>query len=145
MKRIKKLEPVVQHVDQHEQTALQAVAFSQQQLKMQQDRLQQLIDYKADYQTQLTTKSEALNAVQFQEFNRFMTQLDDTIQQQRQIVEAAKHEVDYKQQTWKEKRARSEAMHKVVDKIKAGEEWEAQQKEQKMMDEFALRLHQKDH
>ncbi len=144
MNRTKKLEPVVKHVDQHEQNALQAMAFSQQQLKKQQDRLQQLIDYKVDYQTRLTSQSEALNAVQFQELNRFIAQLDDTIQQQRQIVEDANREVQYKQKTWQEKRARSEAMHKVVDKIKAGEESEAQKKEQKIMDEFALRLHFKD-
>lgn len=144
MNRTKKLEPVVKHVDNHEQTALQAVAFSQQQLQMQQQRLQQLIDYKADYQARQFSSTDALGAVQFQEFNRFMAQLDESIKQQQQIIEMAMREVEIKQNTWKDKRARSEAMHKVVDKIKADEQSEAQQKEQKIMDEFALRLHFKD-
>jgi len=144
MNRTKKLEPVVKHVDNHEQTALQAVAFSQQQLQMQQQRLQQLIDYKADYQARQFSSTDALGAVQFQEFNRFMAQLDESIKQQQQIIEMAVREVEIKQNTWKDKRARSEAMHKVVDKIKADEQSEAQQKEQKIMDEFALRLHFKD-
>ena len=50
MTRSKKLEPVVDHVKQKEESALQAVAFSQQQLQMQIGRLQQLQDYKQEYE-----------------------------------------------------------------------------------------------
>ncbi len=144
MTRTKKLEPVVKHVDQHEQTALQAVAYSQQQLKTQQGRLQQLKDYKKDYEDQQSASNAvALSAVQFQEFNRFITQLDDTIKQQQQIVDMARREVEIKQKAWKVKRSRSEAMHKVVDRIKAGEMQQEHKTEQKFMDEVAMRLFMK--
>jgi len=145
MTRTKKLEPVVKHVDQHEQAALQAVAFSQQQLKMQQDRLQQLKDYKKEYSDQKSGSSPvAFTAVQFQEFNRFITQLDETIKQQQQIIEMASREVEVKQKAWKVKRSRSEAMHKVVDRIKAGEIQQEYKSEQKFMDEIAMRLYSKE-
>ena len=49
MTRSKKLAPVVKHVDSNEEKALQAVAFSQQQLELQQSRCQQLIEYKKEY------------------------------------------------------------------------------------------------
>jgi flagellar FliJ protein len=145
MTRTKKLKPVVAHVDKHEQTALKAVAFSQRQLQIQQDRLLQLQQYKKDYATKkMDTAGSCFSAVQFQEFNRFISQLDETIKQQQNIVEMASREVDMKRKAWELKRSRSEAMHKVVDRIKAGEMQQAHKIEQKYMDEIALRLHMKE-
>jgi len=140
MTRSKKLKPVVKHVDSKEQSALQAVAFSQQQLQMQSSRLQKLKEYKNEYAQQHSTDQPvSYSAVQFQEYNRFLTQLDETIKQQTQVVEMAQREVDIKRQKWKLSRSRSDAMHKVVDRIQASELKQNEKIEQKVMDEIALR------
>ncbi len=138
MTRSKKLKPVVQHVDKREQKALQAVAFSQQQLRQQQLRLQQLIDYKQEYIEQ-HTQPKTCSALQMQEFQRFLAQLDDTILRQQDVVAMAERELDIKRNHWKLSRSKSEAMHKVVDRIHSGELKKAEKIEQKMMDEAALR------
>ncbi len=141
MTRSKKLKPVVKHVDHNEQIDLKAVAFSQQQLQQQQLRLQQLIDYKNDYANQRSSSQPvSYSAVQLQEFNRFLSQLSDTISQQDKVVEMAQRELDIKREKWKISRSRSDAMHKVVDKIEASELKKADKIEQKYMDEVALRL-----
>ncbi len=140
MTRTEKLQPVVKHVDSKEQLALQAVAFSQQQMVLQQARLQQLEKYRDDYASQpLNPLTGSYSAVQFQEFNRFLTQLDDTIKRQQQVVALARREVELKRQKWVLSRSRSDAMHKVVDRIQAGELKQAERVEQKFMDEVALR------
>lgn len=144
MTRTKKLAPVVKHVDKKEQMALQAVAFSQQQLQNQTQRLQQLKDYKQEYASRHTSEPQAsYSAVQFQEFNRFLAQLDDTIVQQHHVVEMAEREVEIKRQNWQLTRSRSDAMHKVVDRLQASEQKLEEKTEQKIMDEFALRNSQK--
>jgi flagellar FliJ protein len=127
-------------VDQKEQSALQAVAHSQQQLVLQETRLKQLRDYKNEYTDQhLKPQAIIFTAFQFQEYNRFLTQLDETIKRQEQVMKMARREVEIKRQKWKLSRSRSEAMHKVVDRIQAGEHQQAEKLEQKLMDEVALR------
>lgn len=141
MTRSEKLAPVVKHAEKNEDQALQAVAFSQQQLKMQQSRLQQLIEYKLEYTNRhLEGSAVSYSAVQFQEFNRFLVQLDDTIKRQQQVIKMAESEVDMKRQKWKLTRTRSNAMHKVVDRIFDDEQKQELKMEQKTMDEFSLRL-----
>ena len=138
MTRSKKLKPVVQHVDKREQNALQAVAFSQQQLRQQQLRLQQLIDYKQEYIAQ-QARPKTCSSLQMQEFQRFLAQLDDTISRQQKVVAMAERELDIKRNHWKLSRSKSEAMHKVVDRIQSNEQKKADKVEQKLMDEVALR------
>jgi len=141
MTRTKKLEPVVKHVKNKEQEALQAVAFSQQQLNSQQLRLEQLVLYKAEYANQQgVQQSVTYTAIQLKEFSRFLDQLDITIQQQKQVVELAQREVNFKRDKWKLTRSKSDAMDKVMDNIQLDENKKAQKMEQKQMDELALRI-----
>jgi len=141
MTRTKKLEPVVKHVKNKEQEALQAVAFSQQQLNSQQLRLEQLVLYKAEYANQQgVQQSVTYTAIQLKEFSRFLDQLDITIQQQKQVVELAQREVNFKRDKWKLTRPKSDAMDKVMDNIQLDENKKAQKMEQKQMDELALRI-----
>jgi len=52
----------------------------------------------------------------------------------------AQREVDLKRQSWKVTRSRSDAMHKMVDRMQASELQKAEKIEQKYMDEVALRI-----
>ena len=141
MTRSKKLQPVVKHVDKNEQSALKAVAISQQLLQQHLNQLQQLKDYKNEYDNKHSSeKGVSYSALQLQEFNRFLNQLSDTISQQQQIVAMAQREVDLKRQSWKVTRSRSDAMHKMVDRMQASELQKAEKIEQKYMDEVALRI-----
>lgn len=138
--RTKKLQPVVSHVDKNEQNAMQAVAFSQQQLQLQQEILQKLYDYKQEYiDGQGQQGQVSCSALQLQEFNRFLAQLDETIRKQQQVVDMAEREVEIKRLKWQDQRSRSQAMHKVVDRIQAIEQHHVERNEQKFMDEIALR------
>ncbi len=138
--RTKKLEPVVRHVDKNEQDAMQAVAYARQQLQMQQEILEKLRGYKAEYTGDRPhAHGTSFSALQLQEFNRFLAQLDETIRKQQQTIELAQRELDIKLGNWQAQRSRAQAMHKVVDRLQASEHHQQQRSEQKLMDEFALR------
>ncbi len=139
MTRIRKLAPVVDHVEKLEQDALKAVAFSQQRLQQQQQRLDQLIAYREEYADRHSNGPVTYGAMQLREFQRFMAQLDQTIEQQREVVRLAEREVEFKRQKWKITRTRSDAMHKMIERISEQERKQLQQREQKAMDEHALR------
>ncbi len=138
MTRSKKLAPVVKHVEKNENSALQAVAFSQQQLQKQVAQLEQLVRYRQEY-AERSHDQFTYTAVQLSEFNRFIKQLDDTIEQQRQVVHMAEREVELKRQKWKVTRSRSDAMHKMVDRLTEQEIKQQDRTDQKTMDEVALR------
>ncbi len=144
MTRVRKLAPVVDHVDKQEQDALKAVAFSQQRLQEQQQRLEQLIRYREDYANRNSNGPVTYGAMQLREFQRFMAQLDDTIEQQREVVRLAEREVEFKRQKWKLTRTRSDAMHKMIERINEQEQQLLQKREQRLMDEHALRQSGKD-
>ncbi len=139
MTRTRRLAPVVDHVEKLEQDALKAVAFSQQRLQQQIDRLNQLLAYREEYANRHAEGPVTYGAMQLREFQRFIAQLDDTIEQQREVVRLAEREVEFKRQKWRLTRTRSDAMHKMLDRISEQERKALEQREQKAMDEHALR------
>lgn len=139
MTRTQRLGPVVQHTDKKEQRALQEVAQSQAVLDGEQTRLTQLQNYKLDYLQKKKYDIGVFTPIELQEFNRFMQQLDQTIERQIELVELRQHELEHKRQLWTVTRIDSKKMHKVVEKLQKQEQYEQERKEQKALDEFAQR------
>ena len=139
MTRTQRLRPVVQHTDKKEQRALQEVAQSQAVLGGEQTRLAQLQDYKLEYLQKKKYDIGVFTPVELQEFNRFMQQLDQTIEKQMELVALRQQELEYKRQLWTVSRIDSKKMHKVVEKLQQQEVVEQERKEQKALDEFAQR------
>ena len=90
MTRTRRLRPVVQHTDKKEQQALQQVAQSQGLLEIEQVRQAQLQDYKLEYLQKKKHDIGVFTPLELQEFNRFMQQLDETIERQMDMVEIAR-------------------------------------------------------
>lgn len=139
MTRTQRLRPVVQHKDKKEQQALLQVAQSQGLLDGEQTRLTQLQDYKLEYLQKKKYDIGVFTPIELQEFNRFMQQLDQTIERQMEVVSVRQQELEHKRQLWTETRIDSKKMHKVVEKLQQQEFVEQERKEQKALDEFALR------
>ena len=139
MTRTQRLQPVVQHTDKKERRALQEVAQSQAELEIEQGRLTQLQDYKLEYLQKKKYDIGVFTPLELQEFNRFMQQLDQTIERQMDLVEVRLRELENKRQLWTATRIDSKKMHKVVQKLQKQESVEQERKEQKALDEFAQR------
>ena len=139
MTRTQRLQPVVQHTDKKEQQALQAVAQSQAVLEGEQTRLAQLQDYKLEYLQKKKYDIGVFTPIELQEFNRFMQQLDETIERQLELVALRQQEVEHKRQQWTATRIDSKKMHKVVEKLQKQEFVEQERREQRELDEFSQR------
>ena len=139
MTRTQRLRPVIQHNDKKEQRALQEVAQSQAELEIEQGRLTQLQDYKIEYLQKKKYDIGVFTPLELQEFNRFMQQLDQTIERQMDLVELRQQALQHKRELWTATRIDSRKMHKVVEKLQKQEMLEQERKEQKALDEFAQR------
>lgn len=139
MTRSQRLHPVVQHTDKKEQRALREVAVSQNLLEKEQARQVQLQNYKLEYLEKKKYDIGVFTPHELQEFNRFMQQLDQTIERQMEVVELRQQELSQKRQLWNAMRIDSKKMHKVVEKLQQQEFVEQERKEQKALDEFAQR------
>ncbi len=139
MTRTRRLQPVVQHTDKKEQQALQQVAQSQNILEIEQARQAQLQDYKLEYLQNKKQDIGVFTPRELQEFNRFMQQLDATIERQIDVVQLRQREVEQKREAWNATRIDSKVIHKVVEKLQKQEFVEQERREQKELDEFTQR------
>ena len=141
MTRSRRLKPVVQHADDKEQQALQEVARCQNQLQAEQQRLDQLQQYRHEYQSRKTDTGKLYSSFELVEFQRFLQQLDQTIEQQQLVLKQCEVTLNGKREQWKETRVNAKLMHKVVDNLQQQETRQQEKIEQKEMDEHALRQH----
>ena len=138
MTRTRRLQPVVEHSDQQEKRALQELAQSQAMFEVEQQRLQQLEDYKRDYLQRSQHDLGVFTPIQLQEFNRFIQQLDSTIDRQLELVKVRQRELDQKRLCWRDRRIDTQVLHKAVERIRRQELRDQERSEQKTMDEFTL-------
>ena len=143
MTRTKRLEPVLKHTDNKEQQALQALASSQTELEVENTRLSQLKSYKNEYHQKQSDKNYVYSAMELQEFNRFLSQLDQTIEQQQKVVQMRKGELDGKRRAWQATRIDSKKIQKIVENLQQQEQIREARNEQKIMDEFSQMKFQK--
>jgi flagellar FliJ protein len=139
MTRIERLNPIVKHNDDLEQKALQNVAESRSRLDKEQSQLEQLISYRQDYQSQESYSHDVCSAFELQEYNRFLAQLDNTIERQTSVVTTRQKELDVKRKHWDSSRVDAAALHKVVEHLSKAEQLQMSRAEQKLLDEFSQR------
>ena len=94
MTRTERLDPVVRHADKKEQQALKAVASSQNHVEVERGKLRQLESYKNEYLNKQNQTNFSCSAVEMQEFNRFLVQLDDTIKKQIDVIRFRESELE---------------------------------------------------
>lgn len=139
MTRTERLRPVVRYNEKKENKALEAMAFSQGELELEVSKLSQLESYKKEYFQAHSQQNRVYSAVELQEFNRFLAQLDQSIEQQIGIIELRKKELDYKRKSWQTMHMESKVMNKVVDNLQHQEQLVEARLEQKQMDELSQR------
>lgn len=139
MTRTQRLQPVLKHTDGKEQRALREFAVSQGLLESEQARLAQLETYRREYLDKRQQQAAVYTPVELQDFNRFLQQLEQAIECQRDQIRQRQRELEQKRQAWHATRADARAMHKVVDRLRRQEDYEQERREQKTLDEFSQR------
>ncbi len=100
-----------------------------------------LLEYRQDYVKNLNKILEAgMGAEAYQNFQNFFSKLDQAIAGQQEVVEFAKQQVKVQRHLWQESQ-RKKLSYEVLSLRSDKREFKVEQKkDQKMMDEFAMRI-----
>ncbi len=111
---------------------------AQQHQRMHQQKLDGLSQFRGEYMTQLMSKAQGgLSSAGFSHYQKFISKIDQAIEQQTQVVDTAKKVAEQRQVLWQTQRIRKEAVAKLIEKQEQKKQALLAKAEQKMLDEFA--------
>lgn len=139
MTRSKRMQPIQRLAKDKERQAARKLGEAQRQLDLQRERLQQLLNYRDEYNGQLhrSGKGRSLNAFQFRDFNAFVSRIDTAIAQQQEAVTQWENHLRKVREQWQNEWQHAQAIEKAVDRIRGEERHEAERLDQKNTDELA--------
>ena len=140
LKKAKRLAPVIEMAEQAEREAAGKLAKLQQQLQQAQQQLAGLEQYRSDYQQQWITRGQTgVSGEWLMNYQRFLSQLETAIEQQRNSVQWHARNVEKAREQWREVYARLEGLKKLMQRYHDQARQTAERQEQKAMDEMAAR------
>lgn len=141
MKRAQRLLPVVDMAQEAEREAAAKLSQYQQTLQHAQEQLQNLQQYRDDYQQQWIDKGQTgVSGQWLMNYQRFLSQLEVAIEQQEKSLAWHEHNLSSSQKIWQQAYARLEGLRKLVQRYREDAQKAADKQEQKLLDEMAQRL-----
>ncbi len=139
MTRSKRMQPVQRVAQNREQSAVQKLGRSQQNLDAQRARLEELRAYRDQYARDFEfSGGTGLDAARIQDYRVFLNRLSEAICQQEALLEQCSSQHELTRQQWIETRTHSQAIDKVVHRYRREEHRQQDRREQKEQDERAL-------
>ncbi|OOZ42128.1 flagellar export protein FliJ [Solemya pervernicosa gill symbiont] len=137
MVRSKRMRPVADIAENREREAAKRFGQSQNAVNEQKQRLEELLQYRLDYQQQFDQRAgSGMSVAMMQDFRRFINQLNDAIKHQQRQIEQYQRNCDLSRSEWLSKRTHSQAIDKVVGRYRKHEQRRESQREQHESDEF---------
>lgn len=135
------LEFLLEQSQAKEEKAILALNKARSELDNYYQQLKQIEQYRLDYCHQLVERGKSgLTASQYGHLNRFLTQLDSTLDKQREAEQHFKTQVIQCENFWLEMRKQRRSYEWLMEKKRQEKEKQLNRQEQKMMDEFASLL-----
>jgi len=136
----KRFEPVQRIAKSREDNAARELGHSQRRMQEQENKLEELKSYHQEYLDRFAEASRnGMSASQLQEYRAFMCKLETAIDAQKKVVHASHIECSSCKDEWKQKRVRTQALGKVMDRFETTEKKAAESREQKESDEHGQR------
>lgn len=105
-----------------------------------QERLQLLLEYRSEYTARLARIAQTgMHSVGWRNFRDFIDNIDAAIVQQRELVAAAKREVETGQLHWHAQQRRVKSFDTLSQRHRSAERKSEARQEQKEQDELALK------
>jgi len=129
----------VKHYSEHrEQMASRDLQQALGNLRQQEARLQELVDYRNEYAQRLNTEGQTgISGQAIKSFHNFLLSIDKAIAGQKQYVKQAGVEYEQRKQLWLAARNRVKAVDKVVDRYTDEENRAEEKLAQKEQDDRA--------
>lgn len=143
MKRSKRLNVVLQLFAQQEEKASQAVQMARATLEQQKNQLRDLVAYQEEYYLSVTGQAEqTVSIMQWRRLQEYIEQLKGIIAKQEYQVQLAEVDVSRAQDAWQQAYLKRKSLESMVEKVVLQENFEADKKEQKILDELVQQLQQ---
>lgn len=140
MDRTRRLQPVLRLADREVQKAARALAFMQQRLQQEQEKLRQLHHYQQEYHELIVRDGSAgISSERLQMISRFSGNLDHAMTQQEQQIAIVQGQLDQVRQHWRSKDLRYRQLEKMMERIREQENARRVRQEQRTHDEYARR------
>lgn len=111
-----------------------------------QNKYDLLLEYRQDYVRNLNkTLAAGMGAEAYQNFQNFFRKLDQAIIGQQEVVDTTKQKVTVQRQLWQESQRKKLSYEVLSHRSDKRELKVEQKKDQKMMDEFAMRISRTNH
>lgn len=141
MKKSQRIKPVQSVAEREEKKATDAFVKAQSNLQQAQQKLQELCDYRADYQRLAAPGAGVLDLRQLQETRAFLVKLNDVIAIQRSIVKQCETQMDSARQLWLNKRQKAHSLDRLAGEYRQQEKQTTQKREQQHSDELNVLRH----
>jgi flagellar FliJ protein len=143
--RAARLAPVIVMAERAEREAVMQLGHCQGLLNQAQVKLGELEQYRGDYQQQWITEGErGVSGQWLMNYQRFLSQLETAIGQQRQTVAWHGNNLDRVREVWQQRYARLEGLRKLVKRYQEEARLSADKREQKLLDELSQRIRRDD-
>ena len=143
--RAARLAPVIDLAERAERESAKLFGQGQAQLSQAEGKLGELRQYFADYQQQwLSQGSQGVSGQWLMNYQRFLSQLETAIGQQRNTMEWHRQNAERAKETWQQRYARLEGLRKLVERYREEARLAEDKREQKLLDELAQRLSGRD-
>ncbi|MDH5436797.1 MAG: flagellar export protein FliJ [Gammaproteobacteria bacterium] len=140
MTRSDRMKPIVKIAESHEKEAARLLGAQQRLLDQYETRLGELLTYRKEYREQFQQSGkEGIKASKMHDYQSFLQRLEIAIGQQRQVIEQTIAGYEQHKKNWQNKRGRTQALDKTVERFKKQERYEEDRKEQKELDELSQR------
>lgn len=139
--RAARLAPVIVMAERAEREAAVQLGRCQGLLSQAQVKLGELERYRGDYQQQWISEGQrGVSGQWLMNYQRFLSQLEVAIGQQRQTVDWHRNNLDKVRELWQQRYARLEGLRKLVQRYLEEARRAEDKREQKLLDELAQRL-----
>ncbi len=132
----KRFQPVQKLARSREQEAARNLGDIQRQMQAHASRLSELRNYHQEYLARFHAAAEnGMSAAQLMEYRAFLAKLERAIAEQEQVLERSQIACSNSRDQWKAKHIRTQALGKVVDRMRREERKLEESREQKQQDE----------
>lgn len=139
--RAARLAPVVDMAERAEREAALQLGHAQGLLRQAEVQLGNLERYRGDYQQQWITEGQrGVSGQWLMNYQRFLSQLETAIGQQRNSVDWHRANMNKVRDVWQQRYARLEGLRKLVKRYQDEARMAEDKREQKLLDELSQRL-----
>lgn len=136
VKRSRRIQPLLELARHREQEAARILGSAQRALRDCQQRLDELLRFRAEYCAQLQRDGQqGLNGNRLRAYQNFIQQLDQAVTQQQQLIQQAEHHCRNHTRSWQQLHQRSEMLDKTLCNSRQREKQVERRREQGLQDE----------